>query len=413
MDRRGSPVNLKVDVDRCVKCGLCLPDCPTYRLSGSENESPRGRVALIEGVLQGGLDPADDAVRRHLDSCLLCRSCERGCPSGVPYGRILDEARAAWLPRARPAWYTRLVEHPTALRAATLGAKMVPRWVTRPAAPFYRLHLLARALHAESPPAPGHYPAERSPARGRVGLFLGCATRAQQGSALQAAVFLLNRLGFDVIVPSRATCCGALAAHRGDREHAERLAEQNRNAYGEGLDAVISVASGCGIHLDACTPGLRAPHRDVCRFLIESGGLSSDHLAPRAQRAALHTPCSVANVYRGGPWAFDLLTMVPGLSVTRIGGDGGCCGAAGDYLMRHPATAERLRQPLLDQALDDGADVVLTSNVGCAMHLAAGLLERRSQMEVLHPVELLARQLILARGDVTPDGTDFGESGTI
>lgn len=395
MNGTSASPNLKADVDRCVKCGLCLPECPTYRLTGSENESPRGRLALIEGVLDGGLEPSDDAVRRHLDRCLLCRSCERSCPSGVPYARILDEARATWLPSAKPAWYTELIEHPSALRATTIGAKMVPRWVTRLAPPLHRLHLMARALHADSAPGPGLYPSERSPARGRVGLFLGCATRAQQGGALQAAVHVLNRLGFDVVAPQQGACCGALATHRGDQARAQRLAEENRSAYDQGLDAVISIASGCGIHLDAYRPGLTAPHVDVCRFLVESGGLSSDDFAPRSQEAALHTPCSVNNVYRGGHWAFELLTLIPGLSVTRIGGRSDCCGAAGDYLMRYPDTAERLRQPLLDQTLRSGADVLLTSNVGCAMHLAGGLLERRSQIEVLHPVELLARQLIL------------------
>lgn len=388
-----SPADLKVELDRCVKCGLCLPDCPTYRLETNENESPRGRLALIEGLVNGRLKATDSALQRHLDSCLLCRRCERVCPSGVAYGAIFDNARsvlAAHRPRSRLA---ALVEHPNMLRSATLAARIVPTWLTGPFPALQRIHRLGRALYAEPPPAPGTYPAIGQSARGRVGLFSGCATAAQQGGALLAARVLLQHAGFEVQVPAGAACCGALAAHAGDQPRARALAARNRQAFDASLDAVVSIASGCGIHLDVAEPALAAPHTDICRFLVQSGGLSSAELQPRAQRVLLHTPCSVENVYRGKHWPTALLSRVPELDVVPIGAAGECCGSAGDYLLRHAATAARLREPLLDAAADSGADVLLTTNVGCAMHIAAGLAGRRHRIEVLHPVELLARQL--------------------
>lgn len=389
-----SPIDLKVELDRCVKCGLCLPECPTYRLETNENESPRGRLALIEALVDGRLEPTDVKLQRHLDSCLLCRRCEPACPSGVEFGKIMDQARAEWVtaqPRQRLA---RLVENPKLLRAATLLARLAPAWLTRPLPALGRAHRLARALYAEAPPASGTHPSLIQPSRGRVGLFAGCATAAQQGSALNAALWLLRHAGFDVVVPADAGCCGALAAHAGDTSRARTLAVRNQQAFDTHLDAVVSIASGCGTHLAIAAPGLTAPHADICQFLLTHDCIHRDALQPRQQRVLLHTPCSVENVYRGGSWAETLLKMIPGLSVERFGEVGQCCGSAGDYLLRHPAAAERLRQPLLDAFADSDADVLLTTNIGCAMHIAAGLVERRQRAEVLHPVELLARQRV-------------------
>jgi glycolate oxidase iron-sulfur subunit len=387
-----TPLDLKDATDRCVKCGLCLPDCPTYRLTGTENESPRGRIALIEGRADGRL-AVDDALLRHLDHCLLCRRCERSCPSGVAYGAILDAARSSLLPPRRPTWYQGLTESPVRLRALSLLARLVPPWVTRAVPPAHRLHRLARALHAESPPAPREYPA-RGRSRGRIGLFAGCATYAQQGGALQAAVELLCHSGFEVVVPREAGCCGALAAHAGQTDRAAELAARNREAF-DGCDGIVSIASGCGTHLDTYTPPLPGGQRDVCDFLLTEGRLGTKDFQPRDQKVLVHTPCSMANVYRGEAWAYELLGLIPGLRVEPVGEAGQCCGSAGDYLLRHPKTAQRLRQPLVDDIVASDADAVVTTNVGCAMHLGAGLAPGRHAIEVLHPVELLARQLVI------------------
>jgi len=388
-----TPDDLKEKLDHCVKCGMCLPQCPTYRLTRSENRSPRGRLALVEAVVDGQLDADSPELKGHLDSCLLCRRCERVCPSGVAYGAIMDSARSTLLPRQPTPWYQGLVENPPRLRAAVLASRLAPPWLSRPFRALHRQHRLARALYAETPPAPGLYPAVGH-RQGRVGLFLGCATYAQQGGALQSATRLLCHAGFDVLVPANATCCGALAAHTGRQSTARQMAKQAREAYVGQCDVLISVASGCGTHLDTLSGTLGLTHRDICAFLLEEAPLSRLNFGPRYQHVALHTPCTVENVYQGADWARRLLDRVPELELSTIGEAGQCCGSAGDYLLRYPDTAAALRRSLIDELVERGAAVLATTNVGCAIHLAAGLAAARHRVEVLHPVELLERQLI-------------------
>jgi glycolate oxidase iron-sulfur subunit len=234
-------------------------------------------------------------------------------------------------------------------------------------------------------------------ARGRVGLFAGCATSVQQGGALQDALSLLRAIGFAVEIPADAGCCGALAIHHGDRPEAQRLAARNRAAFDSGLDAVVSIASGCGVQLDDYAPALPARHLDICRFLAESDALDAVHFRPLPARVLLHTPCTVENVYRGARWARDLLSRIPAIEILDAAEAGQCCGSAGDYMLRHPETAARLRRPIVDQAKASGATILATSNVGCALHIAEGL-GAEAGVEVLHPVQLLARQLVRPEG---------------
>jgi glycolate oxidase iron-sulfur subunit len=256
------------------------------------------------------------------------------------------------------------------------------------------LHRIARALPAAGPaPAPGDYAARDGAAKGRVALFAGCTGEALQGGTLTAALTLLRHAGYNVRVPPTAGCCGALAQHAGDRRRASRLAAHNRAVFDGEMDAVLSIASGCGIQIDGYQPPLPAAHFDICRFLLEHGGLRSDDFEPLPKTVALHTPCSVENVYRGAAWARGLLDLVPGLQVIPVGEAGQCCGAAGDHMLRRPAAAAALRRPLLDQVADCGVTLLATGNVGCAMHLAEGLSSRGLALEIVHPIEVLARQL--------------------
>ncbi len=371
---------------------MCLPECPTYRLSSNENESPRGRLALIEGLADGRLKP-DAAVRHHLDSCLTCRRCETVCPSGVEYGSLVEYARTELAPGKSRRWL-KLLQQPRLMRRAAQIAQLFPLALSQPLGPLHRLHLLGNSLlGGGQPPRPGHFAAASRPTKGRVGLFLGCATSAQQGAALNSAVQLLRYSGFDVDIPADQGCCGALAQHAGDVATAERQAEALRRAFPCGLDAVISIASGCGVHIDGYAESIRLPHRDICEFLLTESELTADDFRPLDANVLIHTPCTMANVYKGGNWSQALLSKIPGVSVKPLGVAGQCCGSAGDYMLRHPTTADILRRPLLDQALENPVAPITTTNIGCAMHISAGLLQRGVRREVLHPVELLARQL--------------------
>jgi glycolate oxidase iron-sulfur subunit len=382
--------SLLADLDRCVKCGLCLPECPTYRLAADENESPRGRLALIEGLVTGRLKNDTDLVR-HLDTCLQCRRCERVCPSAVPYGRLIDAARQQ---TTRPRRLTGWLMRPAVLRHGNRLANAIPTALSRPIDMAHRLHRLAAALPPGRPaPRPGNYPGQLNTGRGRVGLFPGCATGALQGDALWAAVTLLNRAGFDVRIPRDHACCGALAGHAGDTATADQLAARNRRAFDADLDAVLSIASGCGTYLDQYQPALTCPHLDIQRFLLEQADLDLLDFHTLAATVLLHTPCTVANVYRGDGWSRSLLQRIAELNIVDVGQAGQCCGSAGDYMLRYPETAEQLRRPVIEQSKRHAATMLLTGNIGCAMHLADGLREEGPPIEVLHPVQLLARQL--------------------
>ncbi len=366
------------EADRCVKCGLCLPHCPTYRLYADESESPRGRIALAEALLRGQLDP-DPALQGHLDRCLLCRACEANCPSGVRYAALLDVARAR-LPAPRGEALMPSVDGPW-LGAATRAARL--------------LHLpglrgrLARALPASgAAPAPGVHPPD-GPARGRIGLLLGCVTRTQQPEALRAAIRVLNRLDYEVAVPAGQGCCGALAAHQGDPETAQRQVEANRAAF-QGLDGVVAIASGCSLQL-AETLSDPAP-QDITTFLAEA--LRDRPLTFRRPEGpvALHVACSLANGLDGTRALLELIGRLDA-EVELLGEPGSCCGAAGTHLLTQRAQAERLRAPLLARLRTLRPRYLLSANIGCALHLAEGAMTEGIEVDVLHPVELMARLL--------------------
>ena len=380
---------LRRALDHCVKCGICLPECPTYRLTASENESPRGRLALIEGLLDGRLQ-ATPALTRHLDSCLSCRRCERICPSRVPCGALFDAGRARVPGRSR-ARLGRWLAHASTQVALTRLARLLPTVLSRPLRRLHHAHRLARALdHTDAPPAPGVYAA---PSIGRtakrVGVFAGCTARAQQPGLVQAAVRLLQTSGCTVVIPSHDHCCGALAAHAGDSATAARHAAANRSLFND-VDVLVSLASGCGIHLDAYEPPLPVTQHDICDFLVNGAHLDASLFRPLPETVAVHVPCSVENVYQGARWAEQLLRLIPQITLQTVGETGQCCGAAGDHMLRQPRRAATLREPVLRDARALGARYLVTTNVGCAMHLAEGLDDA---VGVLHPVELLARQL--------------------
>ncbi len=382
---------LASEADRCVKCGLCQPECPTYALTRSEADSPRGRIALIEALAGARLD-LTAALDGHLDGCLLCRRCESVCPSGVRFGALMDQARQLTLGR-RPRWLrwtVDLLSRPAAVGAVLRLGRLAPALP----GPAGRLVRLARSTAAHHPPAAGRY-AALAPLQGKVGLFLGCVARHTHADTLHAALHLLRQAGFEVVIPAGQGCCGALHAHLGDDAQGKRHADALHHQFDLGLDAIVSAATGCGAHLgdDAARQALPAPHVDVLAFLAEHAPASWRWRALPGL-AALHTPCSQLNVLRSAAAVPTLLGRIPALRLLPLPGNDRCCGAAGGYLLAHPETATRLRTPLVEAVVTARPDWVVTSNPGCALHLAAGLKAAGCAVPMLHPVELLARQLI-------------------
>lgn len=378
--------------DRCVMCGLCLPHCPTYALDASEAESPRGRIRLARALAE---DPPriDTGLRLHLDSCLGCLQCERVCPSQVQYGEILVRTRALIGPAPnRPTWLLGVLKRPlpATLLLAAARALHLRTWLPsllRTALPKRTIALqVALAWLGPRPRARARPPGPRSEGKRHVALFPGCIASIEDAAALQAAQDLLQAAGFSV-QRLAATCCGALDLHDGATAQATRAANRLQAAC-RNLPAdtpVLTATPGCLGTLRRQLPHLRI--EDATGYLARHG----TRLQFRAlgERVAVHLPCTSRNVSRDSQDVLALLRLVPGLSVLEVPESPGCCGAAGSHALQFPAQARRLRAQVLRHVADLAADRLLSSNIGCRLHLSAG----NRSLPTEHPLTLLARQL--------------------
>ncbi len=395
----------------CVHCGLCLPVCPTYRETGRETSSPRGRIHLMRAFAEGRIE-LDEVVVDEAYFCLGCRACETACPSGVRYGALLETLREEIERTGRRAGFAKRVEsfalreiipHPRRIRRVIDGLALAQACgliaLARRFAPRR-----VRALVAQAPrvpprrdrrPLPAFTPA-RGARRGRVAMFRGCVMPELFGDVAQATVRVLVENGFDVLVPDAQGCCGALHAHAGDLESARRLARRNLEAFDLGaIDAVIVDSAGCGAalrELGQWLPGegerLAAAVRDVCEWLDEAGLRAP---AVRVERSVCYDdPCHLVHAQRVHEAPRRLLSSLPGLRLLPHDDPTSCCGAAGIYSLTHPESSRAVlaRKMAAFEAVDP--DVIATGNPGCLMQLRNGVAEKGMRARVLHPVQLLA-----------------------
>jgi glycolate oxidase iron-sulfur subunit len=390
---------LLTEADRCVKCGLCLPHCPTYRLTRDEGDSPRGRIALIQGFAQECVDTP--RLHRHLDRCLGCLACEQACPSGVKYGRLIDSVRAMQVQNQKTTHRLRLnlISKLPYIEFVASGLKRYQRSGLRTLAKklggrkFRRLDALLPEI-ATGRPQHAHTPSNGT--GGRVALFTGCVGNIVERPALLALQQLLARLGFEVILPREQVCCGALHQHNGQPAKARELAARNRAVFdAEPVDAILFVASGCGTQLldyPQLGQAFKAPVIEASRFLLQQHAISDLPLLPLDAPILLHTPCSARQLPDRGAAAEKLLSLIPEIEIHHPESPD-CCGAAGSYLLTQPEMADALRQPLITAIGRRPFAALVTSNTGCSLHLAAGLSGEKPQPRVMHPVELLRAQL--------------------
>jgi len=401
------------DLARCVHCGLCLTACPTYLVTGLEAESPRGRIQLARLVEEGRAE-LTAAVQGHWSRCLQCRACEAACPSGVPYGRIQEHARAqvqaappsgrAWL-RVRRFVLRQVVARPRVLAAAAAPARRFAGWRFRGAAERVlpgRLGALARQLPANQG-APFHGLRGRSgAAEGEpVQLFTGCVMRELFGEVHRATVRVLERAGARVEATDAQRCCGALHAHEGDLEFARRLAKANITAFERTEGAVVVNSAGCGAALKeypqllAGEPGWQeraaafaARVKDLSEWLAGRGMLPAGRLAARV---AYQDACHLAHVQgiRKEPRA--LLRALDGCELVETEGADTCCGAAGLYGVVEPGMSAELRRRKAAAFAAARPDAVVTANPGCHLQYLGAVREAGLRAEVLHLAEALDR----------------------
>jgi glycolate oxidase iron-sulfur subunit len=397
----------------CVHCGFCTATCPTFVLLGDELDSPRGRIYLIKDMLETGR-PATEEVVRHVDRCLTCLSCMTTCPSGVNYMHLVDHARTYIAETYRRPFAERwlravlglVLPRPRLFRLALRGAGL-----TRPLGKLipgdtmlaHRLRAMLNLAPARVPPAspvekPRVHPAEGA-RKARVALLAGCAQQVLMPRINEATIRLLTRLGVEVVVAKGSGCCGALNHHNGQHDPAMALAAANIDAWsreiaGEGLDAIVINASGCGTTVKDYGFMFRSepePRRgqaelisgltlDITQFLTRFGYAPS-RPAP-GLTVAYHSACSLQHGQRVTAEPKTLLAKA-GFRVVEPKEPHLCCGSAGTYNLLQPVIAGQLKERKLENLKATGPDVISAGNIGCINQLSgAGL-------PVVHTVELL------------------------
>lgn len=381
------------DLATCVHCGLCLDACPTFRVTGLETESPRGRLYLMTEWKRGQMQ-FDEEQARHIDLCLGCRTCEGVCPSGVPYGRIIEAGRAdiEEIRRASPKRTTsraalrELVGHPQRLRAAGAATRVAQKLHLTSIARSGRM--LPRLRRPFRPPD-GNLVRAIGERKHRVAFLVGCVMPILYPQSHDAAIRLLQLAGCDVWFPAGERCCGALFAHNGDLDGAERLREANMRVYESGeFDALIVDSAGCGAHLKDFYPGLNGRVKDLTEWLAEVG-LPEPKREVR-MRLTYQDACHLAHAQRIKKQPRDLMRGMPGVEWVEMRHADICCGAAGLYSTLEPEMSRRILDQKLDDVLATKADVLAVANPGCQMQLEYGLRDRKSPMKVMHVAEVLA-----------------------
>jgi glycolate oxidase iron-sulfur subunit len=409
------------DYSRCVHCGLCANNCPTYRLWGREADSPRGRIRQIQLVDQGRLE-VGDAFVTHIDRCLNCRNCETVCPSGVEYGMILELARAQIEQKykrpfasraARDFVYRKLLPYPKRIANVARGLRLYQRsGLAAVARGTGILKLLGLSERERLLPKIDKefffselgrtYPA-RGVKRARVALFAGCVAQVTFSELNRATIRVLQANGCEVVVPAEQTCCGALAAHAGVRDVARKLAEKNFEAFRGGeFDAIVTNSAGCGSTLKEYehlfetemadrdrAMAFAAKMRDVTEFLAELGVTAKLKTVP--MRATYQDSCHLVHGQKIREAPRQLIRAIPGVELVEMPQSDLCCGSAGVYNVTETKTSLELLDLKMDSVAQTKAEAIVTANPGCILQLRAGVAKRKTGQEVMHVVELLDR----------------------
>ncbi|WAH35226.1 (Fe-S)-binding protein [Alicyclobacillus dauci] len=405
----------------CVHCGFCLEVCPTYQQLGDENESPRGRVYLIKAASEGRLS-LDESVIDPVFNCLDCRACETVCPSGVEVGILIEEARGQVF-HAEPAtgiqgftqrlFLRGIFPHPKRLRKVGKLLRFYQKSGMRSLVRGTGLmrimpkHLQEMEAIMPSIPAenalqglPERIPVKRGPKKATAALFTGCVMDVMFSDVNMATARVAGRNGLEVVVPKQQLCCGALQVHAGDRDQAREMARQNIDVFLEsGADYIIINAAGCGaalkeyaelfhdgpVYLEKAKQ-FSSKVRDISELLVEVGYEPPNGRVDRT--ITYHDACHLCHAQKIRQQPRELLRSIPGLTLVEMTDSDRCCGSAGIYNLTHPDMAGQLLERKMDD-IPTGVDAIAMGNPGCMMQIMVGVHRRKTDLEVLHTVELL------------------------
>ena len=404
----GTPLaDARAGISACVHCGFCLQACPTYLALGDENDSPRGRIFLMRALVEGELPLDDPSVHTHIDRCLGCRACETACPSGVPYGALLEATRATIAEVKRPPLRARVIlalfAHRGLMRLAVAGARLLratqlPKLLAR--VPGDLGFAFAMLASSESPlPSSAHNP-RGDGSRGSFALLRGCVMEGLFTAANRATERTLIANDFTAVEAPEQHCCGALHAHAGNLDTARALARKNIAAFeSSGAEYVVTNAAGCGAllkeygHLLAADSAwaVRAASfaervRDVSELLAAAGPREG---APLPYRVTYDAPCHLQHAQRVSAAPLKVLDAIPGLERVALVDSDQCCGSAGIYNLLEPALSAAVLAPKIAHIELTGASLVATGNPGCLMQIGAGLRRAGLSARTVHPMELL------------------------
>ncbi|MFC5651823.1 (Fe-S)-binding protein [Paenibacillus solisilvae] len=430
-------LTLKLDYEQltnCMRCGFCLPACPTFQETGVEAESPRGRISLMKAAVDGIMEPGI-SFENQMNHCLGCRACEPACPADVKYGQLIEQARDAvevhtrqhrwWIKGVRKLVFDQLFPHQRRMRLLgkslelykKSGVQALVRKTGVVGAFSEHLSSMERIL----PDASGKGIVERLGSRiaakgekiGTVGMFRGCLMDVLFTETNMKTVQLLSEAGFEVVIPDTQNCCGALHAHSGESDTAKQLARNNIRAFQEaGVDYIVSNAGGCGailveydhlLHDDQewqeAARGFAKKVMDISTILVERGrplNFADREAEENPIRVTYQDSCHLRNVMKGGSRPRQLLSGIANVSYMEMEDAGSCCGSAGIYNVTQPDMASQILEHKMEKANATKAHYLVTSNPGCLLQMKLGIDKhgRSESMKAVHIADFLFDRIV-------------------
>ncbi len=393
--------------DQCVMCGLCLPHCPTYQVTKNESESPRGRISLVRAIYEGQLSTSEN-INSHLEHCLTCMSCERACPANVEYEKIIDAGRAAT--RKQQSFFKYFLQSFLLLTLQNIVLRKVLKACISVAQSLRLTSLVPNIRLINLLPERKKHHANISESnreninnRIKVAIINSCIGDLVNDQTLSSAYLILFKLGCDVIPQIQTYCCGALHQHTGNLETAKTVRKRFLNSFNnQNLDYLISLATGCGAQIKRY-PKLESTElaqdianklMDINEFILQQIVNSKLEFRPLNKKVFLHKPCSQPQIIKGKTVIEELLELIPEIEVINFEDEHTCCGAGGINTLFQEKLAQQLIRDKTFELKSNLAALLVSSNIGCALHFQTQLKLENIDVEVCHPITLLAQQVI-------------------